>query len=329
MYATVDKMGGHAPDMSGAGVGGRRARAADDKPASGPLDRKDLDGMLHANLKEVINHGADLYNSGDWNGCYRLWEGALMSIKPLLGHRGELQKAIDTGIANARQDPMLYRRAFVLRTVLDQIRNDLKGNAPAKKEGEKEPPVTTKPKDNDKPIVKKPEKKRTLWDRLGGETGVTKIIDDTVNAAARDPKVDFFRHGKYKLDAEGVAKMKREIVEQVSQATGGPLKYNGPDMKKVHKGMGITNQEFDALAGHLEKALEKNNVASQDVENVLGAINTYRKDIVEPKKPAEKKPTDKKPAEKKSEDKKPAQKKPTDKKPSDTKPEAKSAEPRP
>ena len=41
---------------------------------------------------------------------------------------------------------------------------------------------------------------KTLWDRLGGEAGVSKVVDDFVAAAATDPKVDFSRGGKYKLD---------------------------------------------------------------------------------------------------------------------------------
>jgi hemoglobin len=241
--------------------------AADEKPAAGALDRKTLDGMVYANLKEVINHGANLYNTGDWNGCYRLYEGALMGIRPLLDHHPKLQDAIKEGIANAQQAPELHRRAFVLRTVLDQVRTDLKGGAPAKKD------VAAA---------------NTLWERLGGEAGVTRIVDDVVNAAAPDPKVDFFRHGKYKLDAAGVEKMKREIVEQVSEASGGPLKYTGPDMRKVHKDMGITDEQFDALAGHLKKALEKNKVAPADVDAVLSAVNSYRKEIVQPKKTGDK-----------------------------------------
>jgi hemoglobin len=268
-------------------------------------DSKALDGMIYTNLKEVINHGADLYNSGDWNGCYRLWEGALMTVKPMLAHHGELQKTIDTALTNARQDPMLYRRAFVLRTALDQVRTELKGGAPPKAKGTDKAPV-------DMP------KAKTLWDRLGGEEGVTRIVDDFVNAAAADPKVDFFRHGKYKPDAVEIAKMKREMVEQVSQATGGPLKYNGPDMKKVHRDMGITDAQFDATAAHIKKALEKNKVAEQDVATVMAAINSYRKEVVAPTKPEEKKPDDKK-KDKKTEDKKTEDKKPDDKKKEDKK----------
>lgn len=255
-----------------AAVLGTAARGQDDKVAES-MDRKTLEKAIYANLKDVINHGANLYNTGDWNGCYRVYEGALMTLRPLLAHRRGLQDAIDTGIASAQQDPMLPRRAFVLREVLDRIRSELRGNAPAKKD-----------KGTSGGAAKK-----TLWDRLGGEEGVTTIIDDLVNAAAPDPKVNFFRGGKYKPTPEEVVKMKREIVQQVSEATGGPLKYTGPSMKEVHKGMGITNEQFDALAGHLKRVLEKHRVAPDDVDTILKAVDSYRKVIVEPKKAVEQK----------------------------------------
>lgn len=284
--------------------------AQDKQPAGKPLDRAALDEAIYQSLRGIIDHGADLYNQGDWNGCYRLWEGALMSLKPLLGERQlrswaktatgdntvytealkglqsqlgdgpRLKKVIDTALATAQQTPSVYRRAFILRVALDQLRAETKPAKAAVAKGSKSNGA--------------PAKKKTLWDRLGGEAGVTKIIDDFVNLAAPDPKIDFFRGGKFQMTPDQVVKMKREMVEQISQASGGPLKYTGPDMKKIHKGMGITQGQFKAAAADLKKALEKNNVAAEDVKKILDAVGSYGKDIVEPKK-GEKKPGEKKP----------------------------------
>jgi truncated hemoglobin YjbI len=260
------------------------AAAQEKKPAGKPLDRKTLDEAIYQSLRGIIDHGADLYNQGDWNGCYRLWEGALLSLKPLLDHRPKLQEVIDSGMAKARQDPVLWQRAWALRPVLDKIRSDINADYPHRRKREGGEP----------PLAKEETKKRTLWDRLGGEPGVTKIVDDFINLAAPDPKVDFFRGGKFQMTPDQVVKMKRELVEQISQASGGPLKYTGPDMKTVHKGMGITDAQFNAAAAHLQKALEKNKVAAEDVKKVLGAVGSYRKEVVEPKKMEEKKPSEKK-----------------------------------
>lgn len=237
------------------------ARAQDDKP----LDRKELDQRLNAILKEVINTGADIYNPpvNDRAGCYRFYQGALMTVRPLLDHRPTLQQAIDAGLAEAQKRASPGERAFVLRAVIDKIR------AEAKPDGAKPPaPVT-------------------LWDRLGGEKGVAKLVDDFVALAASDAKVNFFRDGKFKPTAEQVIELKKKLVEMISEASGGPLKYTGRSMKEAHKGMGITDAEFDALAGNLKKALEDNKVAADDAAAVLKAVEATRKDIVEAK-PTEK-----------------------------------------
>jgi hemoglobin len=300
--------------------GGASAQDPDHKSDAKARDRSALHESIHRDLRGIIDHGANLYNQGDWNGCYRLWEGALMGLRPVLGerrlrswaktidtdaygdalknlqsqlgNRPQLKDVIEAGLTNARQAPQLYRRAFVLRVVLDQLRAETRSA------------VAAKPDDDNQAIASPEQNKKTLWGRLGGEEGVTRLVDDFVNLASNDPKVDFFRQNKVKLDADHIVKMKREFVEQISQATGGPLKYTGPDMKKVHQGMGITDKQFDAAVADLRKALEKNKVAAEDRKTILDAVERYRKEIVQPKKSEEKKSEEKKPDEKKPQEKK-------------------------
>jgi hemoglobin len=233
---------------------------------TGPLERKALDLALYNNLRDVINRGADLYNSGDWAGCYRLYEGSLMVVKPLLDHRPALQKAIGEHITSAERNPLLYQRAFVLREVIDQIRDEVNPNPTPKTKPEQKPPVV-----------------KTLWDRLGGEKGVTKIVNDLVRTVSTDPKVDWTRGGRVKITPEELAKMKKDLVAQISSWTGGPLKYNGPDMKEVHKTMGITDAQYDAFEADLKKVLELNDVAKADVNAILKDVESYRKQIVQAK----------------------------------------------
>ncbi|HVS36750.1 MAG TPA: hypothetical protein VMS17_14410 [Gemmataceae bacterium] len=124
---------------------------------------------------------------------------------------------------------------------------------------------------------------QTLWERLGGEKGVAKVVDDFVNAAAADEKVNFYRDPKIKPSEEQIAALKTKLVLFVSSTTGGPLKYTGKDMKDAHKGMKISDAEFDACAADLRAALEKNNIKPADVKAVMDAVEGTRKDIVEVK----------------------------------------------
>ena len=210
---------------------------------------------------------AALFNEGDRAGCYRLYEGSLLTLRPLLEHHQDLQQAIDTAFADADKQRSVGARAFSLRTALDKIRETLKETQSDVKPRGK-PPATPTP---------------SLWERLGGENKVRRVVDDLLALAAKDPKVNFDRNGKYKLDPVKVADLKEQLVDFISAASGGPLKYTGKSMKDVHKGMGIKTAEFDAFATDLKKALEQNGVKAADVADVLKAVEGTRKDIVEAK----------------------------------------------
>lgn len=235
---------------------------------------------LRESLKDVINNGADLFNKyGDHAGCYRLFQGALLSVKPFL--QPAAQKEIDDALARAERMSRFSEKAFELRKVIDHVRAQALQAPPMITEV---PPPKKKIEDKAPPKVKVEAPKTALWDRLGGEASVRKVIADFTKAAAADPKVNFSRDGKYKLDETTVQLLEDQVVDFVSSVTGGPLKYDGKNMKDAHKGMGITNGEYDATAKHLKKALEKNGAKVDDVTAVMQAVEGLRKDIVESKK---------------------------------------------
>jgi hemoglobin len=122
-----------------------------------------------------------------------------------------------------------------------------------------------------------------LWDRLGGEPAVTAVVDDFVGRAAPDPKVNFTRKGhpnEWDPSPANVAKLKRRLVEFISMAAGGPLKYTGRDMTTAHTGMNITSAEFDALAGHLSASLDKFKVPAKEKGELMAAVGGTKNQMV-------------------------------------------------
>ena len=85
------------------------------------------------------------------------------------------------------------------------------------------------------------------------------------------PPGRFLRGGKFELDAAGVARLKKLLVEQISSLTGGPLKYDGLGMKEAHKGMGITVVQSTPSWTTSRKFCEKNKVAPGDVATIVTA----------------------------------------------------------
>lgn len=81
-------------------------------------------------------------------------------------------------------------------------------------------------------------------------------------------------------DPARLNKLKMNLVNQVGQAIVGSEKYIGLDMKTAHKGMKITDAQFNALVEDLNLALVKFNVISKPRRDLLGVLGTMRADIV-------------------------------------------------
>jgi hemoglobin len=134
------------------------------------------------------------------------------------------------------------------------------------------------------PVVapnQEPHRILSLWDRLGGEPKVGKIVNDFVDIAVKDARVNFSRGNKFKMGPQQVAQLKRQFLLLASQVSGGPYKYEGRSMKEIHFGMRITDAEFDALLSDLRIVLNHNQVGQVEFALLIKAVELTRKDIVE------------------------------------------------
>lgn len=125
--------------------------------------------------------------------------------------------------------------------------------------------------------------KKSLYDRIGGQAALTKVVDDFVARAAANPKVNFTRNGTWNASDAAVKTLKMHLVNFLGSAFGGPQKYAGRSMKEAHKGMAITQAEFDALAADLKAVLEANKVPSAEVNEIMKIAASTAPDIVEKK----------------------------------------------
>ena len=140
---------------------------------------------------------------------------------------------------------------------------------------------------------KSSESKQPLFVRLGNEQGLSAIVDDFLQRAMQDPRVNWqrkgvtkaglFHHGKsveWQGSSTNVAYLKKHMVEFFSLATGGPAHYSGKEMKEAHGGMEITNPEFDAAVGDLKASLDKLRIPNTEQKEFLAIVETTRAEIV-------------------------------------------------
>jgi len=137
------------------------------------------------------------------------------------------------------------------------------------------------------------EAKQSLFVRLGGEKGITAIVDDFTDRALQDPRVNWQRkaiaHGglfhrtkseEWAPTPQRVSYLKLHLVQFISLATGGPAKYEGKDIKGAHASMRISNPEFDAAVGDLKAALDKLQIPNKEQKELLAIIESTRPEIV-------------------------------------------------
>jgi hemoglobin len=140
---------------------------------------------------------------------------------------------------------------------------------------------------------KAPAAKKSLYERLGGESGIQAIVDDFVARAIADPRVNWERKGvkapgvvlargtaEWKPSDENTARLKKHLTQFLALATGGPPQYEGRDMKEAHKSMRINNAEFDAAVGDLKATLDKLHVATSEQKELLAIVESTRPQVV-------------------------------------------------
>ena len=131
------------------------------------------------------------------------------------------------------------------------------------------------------PFAEQATMKKSLYERIGGEPALTKVVDEFVAKAGANPKVNFTRNGKFAASEAAIKTLKMHLVNFLGGAFGGPQKYTGRSMKESHKGMAITQAEFDALAADLKAVLEANKVPQQEINETMKIAASTAPDIVE------------------------------------------------
>ena len=122
------------------------------------------------------------------------------------------------------------------------------------------------------------EKPKTLYQRLGGYDAIAAVTDDFIGRMATDKQLGRFFVGH---SEDSLKKIRQHVVDQLCAATGGPCVYTGRDMKTSHKGMGISEADWNAAVTHLVATLDKFKVPAKEKTEVLGAVSSLKGDIVE------------------------------------------------
>lgn len=137
------------------------------------------------------------------------------------------------------------------------------------------------------------EKPKTLYVRLGEEEGIQRIVEDFIQRALEDPRVNWTRKGvtkrswfrtqkveEWQPTAVNLERLKLHFVQFISLAAGGPAQYEGKPLRPAHLEMQITKAEFDATIGDLKATLDKLQIAPDVQKDLLSIFESARQQIV-------------------------------------------------
>ena len=114
-----------------------------------------------------------------------------------------------------------------------------------------------------------------LYDELGGQPAVEKLVDALVAEIHGDARIN-------KLFANtDIPYFKARLVEQLCQATGGPCTYTGLSMEDAHSGLKITDKEFAQFVEDLDKAMTKAGLDKTQQGKLLAILGPMKPQVVD------------------------------------------------
>lgn len=115
----------------------------------------------------------------------------------------------------------------------------------------------------------------TLYQRLGGANGISRLVDDVMAAHLANPIV------KPRFEAiKDIDHAKRMACEFFCAGSGGPESYTGKDMLAAHKGMNISEQEYLAVTDDIVGAMNKNKLDEGTKNDVIAILYSLKGNII-------------------------------------------------
>ena len=114
----------------------------------------------------------------------------------------------------------------------------------------------------------------SLYDRLGGNAALDQAVDLFYDKLLADDRVKHF------FDTVDMPAQRAKQKIFLAYAFGGPVKYDGKDMRNAHAHLDITDEHFTAVAENLRATLEELGVPEQEIGEVLAIAGAAKSDVI-------------------------------------------------
>src|SRR6185312_14159279 len=113
-----------------------------------------------------------------------------------------------------------------------------------------------------------------LFDDMGGQPGINKLVDASVDNYLADPRI------KDISSESNMDRIRAELKDQFCVIAGGPCRYAGHSMEAIHKGLHLTNANFNALVEDLQAAMDSCNIPFATQNRFLARLAPMQHQVV-------------------------------------------------
>lgn len=114
----------------------------------------------------------------------------------------------------------------------------------------------------------------TLYEKLGGQEAIDAVVDRFYERVLSDDRLAGF------FDDTDVQELRAHQAAFLTYVTGGTDDWEGRSMREAHADLGITDEDFDAVAVHLRETLAEFDVPDAHAETVMSAVADLRGEVV-------------------------------------------------
>lgn len=114
----------------------------------------------------------------------------------------------------------------------------------------------------------------TLFADLGGQPGIDRMVDASVENYLADPRISAV------FEESNMDRVRAQFKVQFCQIAGGPCQYTGHGMAEAHKGLRLTNADFNAVVEDLQDAMDKVGIPFATQNRFLARLAPMQRHVV-------------------------------------------------
>ena len=123
------------------------------------------------------------------------------------------------------------------------------------------------------------EREASIYHQIGGKAAIDAAVESFYVKVLKDDRIKHF------FDDVDMVRQRTKQKQFLSAAFGGPIPWEGKDMRKAHAKLKLNETHFNAVAENLQKTLVELKVPQGLIDKIMAIAASTRADVLnEPKK---------------------------------------------